>query len=73
MTSGLCLQLHDDDEHTLDYAMETVEGVLRREVAGRQGLVRRAKVQWVAYQGSSALCAPVFAVFAVCVCLCVRV
>ena len=43
-------QLHDDDEHTLDYAMETVERVLRQEVVGPHGLVRRAKVQWVAYQ-----------------------
>ena len=43
-------QLHDDDEHTLDYAMDKVEGVLRREVVGVAGLVRRAKVQWVAYQ-----------------------
>lgn len=43
------MQLHDDDEHTLDYAMEKLEVVLRREV-GPQGLVRRAKVQWIAYQ-----------------------
>lgn len=44
------VRLHDDDEHTLDYAMETVERVLRQEVVGPHGLVRRAKVQWVAYQ-----------------------
>jgi hypothetical protein len=33
--------------------METVEGILRREVVGSGlggGLVRKAKVQWVAYQ-----------------------
>lgn len=42
--------MHDDDEHTLDYAMETVERVLRQEVVGPHGLVRRARVQWVAYQ-----------------------
>lgn len=40
-------QLHDDDEHTLDFAMETLEGVLRREAVG---IVRRSKVQWIAYQ-----------------------
>mmetsp|Transcript_31707 Transcript_31707/g.46364 ORF Transcript_31707/g.46364 Transcript_31707/m.46364 type:complete len:171 (-) Transcript_31707:574-1086(-) len=39
--------LHDDDEHTLDFAMETLEGVLRREAVG---IVRRSKVQWIAYQ-----------------------
>jgi hypothetical protein len=48
--SPCCPQLHDDDEHTLDYAMETVERVLRQEVVGPHGLVRRARVQWVAYQ-----------------------
>jgi hypothetical protein len=31
-----------------DYAMDTVEGVLRRE--GTHELVRKAKVQWIAYQ-----------------------
>lgn len=42
------VHLHDDNEHTLDFAMETVARALEEE--GGDRIVRRAKVQWVAYQ-----------------------
>jgi ATP-dependent Clp protease adapter protein ClpS len=44
------VRLHNDDVHTIDYAMATIEDALRQEVLGADSLVRRAKVQWVTYQ-----------------------
>mmetsp|Transcript_26724 Transcript_26724/g.41820 ORF Transcript_26724/g.41820 Transcript_26724/m.41820 type:complete len:81 (-) Transcript_26724:1221-1463(-) len=43
--------LVDDDFHTLDYAIETIERVLLEAgVVGRSGKVRKERVHWIALQ-----------------------
>eukprot|EP00961_Rhodomonas_salina_P230525 3115199-Rhodomonas_salina.1 len=45
------VMLLDDDYHTLDYAMETIEDVLKTTgVASHQHTVRKERVQWTAFQ-----------------------
>mmetsp|Transcript_52720 Transcript_52720/g.107548 ORF Transcript_52720/g.107548 Transcript_52720/m.107548 type:complete len:177 (-) Transcript_52720:245-775(-) len=45
------VMLLDDDFHTLDYAMEAVEKVLKTAGVGSiPGVVRRERVQWTAFQ-----------------------
>ena len=43
------VMLLDDDHHTLDFAMETIENVLTG-VGSLLGTVRKERVQWTAFQ-----------------------
>ena len=43
--------LHDDDQHTMEYAMDVIEEILKQEHVGPfPGFVRKARVRWIAYQ-----------------------
>eukprot|EP00960_Hanusia_phi_P076254 768536-Hanusia_phi.AAC.14 len=43
--------LHDDDQHTMEYAMDVIEDILKQEHVGPfPGFVRKARVRWIAYQ-----------------------
>jgi len=44
------VMLVDDDFHTLDYAVETIESVMRDSGLGNSGTVRKERVQWTAFQ-----------------------